>query len=85
MAVPADIKGFGLPVAAAGIVKFEDVKTLVVERFDRKAADNDSWIIRLPAEDMCQAHGIASALKYENEGAPASKKSWGCSGLPFMR
>ena len=79
------LKGFGLPVAAAGIVKFEDVKTLVVERFDRKAADNDSWIIRLPAEDMCQAHGIASALKYENEGGPGIKKSWGCSGLPFMR
>lgn len=64
------LKGFGLPVAAAEMVQFEDVKTLVVERFDRKAADDNSWIIRLPAEDLCQANGIAPALKYEHEGGP---------------
>ena len=68
------LKGFGLPVAAAGIVQFEDVKTLVVERFDRKFAEDDSWIIRLPTEDMCQANGIAPALKYENEGGPGIAK-----------
>ena len=67
------LKGFGLPVAPADIVTFEDVKTLVVERFDRKFTD-DSWIIRLPTEDMCQANGIAPALKYENEGGPGIAK-----------
>ena len=71
------LKGFGLPVAAADIVQFEDVKTLVVERFDRKTADDDSWIIRLPTEDMCQANGIAPALKYENEGGPGIEKIMG--------
>ena len=68
------LKGFGLPVAAARVEKFEDIKTLVVERFDRKVADNKSWIIRLPIEDMCQANGVAPALKYENEGGPGITK-----------
>ena len=68
------LKGFGLPVAAASVVRFEDVKTLVVERFDRKTADNNAWIIRLPVEDMCQANGVAPALKYENEGGPGITK-----------
>ena len=92
------LRGFGLPVAAASVEKFENIKVLVVERFDRKFAEdkssgqtictataarrvapkdgrNDqSWIIRLPVEDMCQACGIAPALKYENEGGPGITK-----------
>lgn len=68
------LRGFGLPVAGAGIVRFEDVKALAVERFDRKYADDNSWIIRLPIEDMCQAHGVAPALRYENEGGPGITK-----------
>lgn len=68
------LRGFGLPVPAARVEKFEDIKTLVVDRFDRKIADNNSWIIRLPIEDMCQANGVAPALKYENEGGPGIAK-----------
>ena len=116
------LRGFGLPVAAASVEKFENIKVLVVERFDRKFAEdkssgqtictaiaarrvapkdgrndqssgqtictaiaarrvapkdgrnNNSWIIRLPVEDMCQACGIAPALKYENEGGPGITK-----------
>ena len=92
------LRSFGLPVAVATIEKFENIKVLVVERFDRKFAEdkssgqtictataarrvapkdgrNDkSWIIRLPVEDMCQACGIAPALKYENEGGPGITK-----------
>ena len=64
------LRGFGLPVASADIVRFEDVKALAVKRFDRLFADGDSWIIRLPTEDMCQVNGVAPALKYENEGGP---------------
>ncbi len=68
------LRGFGLPVPAARVEVFEDIKTLVVDRFDRKIADNNSWIIRLPIEDMCQANGFAPALKYENEGGPGIAK-----------
>ena len=92
------LRSFGLPVAVATIEKFENIKVLVVERFDRKFAEdkssgqtictataarrvapkdgrNDkSWIIRHPVEDMCQASGIAPALKYENEGGPGITK-----------
>ncbi len=68
------LRGFGLPVAAASVVKFENIKALVVERFDRKFAKDKSWIIRHPVEDMCQVNGIAPALKYENEGGPGITK-----------
>ncbi len=64
------LKSFGLPVPAARIERFEDIKVLVVERFDRGLSEDKSWIIRHPMEDMCQARGIAPALKYENEGGP---------------
>ncbi len=64
------MKGFGLPVATTYIECFEDIKVLVVERFDRQPAEDGTWIIRKPTEDMCQAHGIAPGLKYENEGGP---------------
>jgi serine/threonine-protein kinase HipA len=64
------LKAFGLPVISASIETFEDIRVLVVERFDRELAADGTWIIRHPVEDMCQAHGIAPALKYENEGGP---------------
>lgn len=68
------LRSFGLPVAVATIENFENIKVLVVERFDRKFAEDKSWIIRHPVEDMCQASGIAPALKYENEGGPGITK-----------
>jgi len=64
------LRTFGLPVPSVNIERFEDIKVLVVERFDRELAEDKSWIIRLPTEDMCQANGIAAALKYENDGGP---------------
>jgi serine/threonine-protein kinase HipA len=62
--------GFGLPVPKAEIATFEDVKVLVVERFDRKWSDDASWIVRLPLEDFCQALGAPPARKYESRGGP---------------
>jgi serine/threonine-protein kinase HipA len=59
-----------LPTARAEIAHFEDVKVLVVERFDRRWSDDGSWLIRLPQEDFCQALGVPSALKYEADGGP---------------
>lgn len=64
------LRGFGLPVPAATIALFDDIKVLVVERFDRQLAEDNSWIIRHPVEDLCQANGIAAALKYESDGGP---------------
>lgn len=67
------LKAYGLPVADAQIVTFEDVKTLIVKRFDRRWADARTWLIRLPQEDMCQALGVAPALKYEADGGPGMR------------
>lgn len=64
------LRSFGLPVPAVSIKQFEDMKVLVVERFDRELAQDKSWIIRHPMEDMCQANGIAPGLKYESDGGP---------------
>lgn len=67
----AQIAGaFGLPIAKSDIHYFEDVKVLVVERFDRKMSSDKTWLMRLPQEDMCQALGISPNLKYQLEGGP---------------
>ena len=61
-------EAFGLPVAKADIQTFENVKVLVVERFDRKWSRDGSWLMRLPQEDMCQVFGVASSNKYQADG-----------------
>lgn len=64
------LSAYNLPVNHASITRFVDVKTLVVERFDRRWADNGKWLMRLPQEDLCQVLGIAPGLKYEEHGGP---------------
>lgn len=64
------LKEFGIPVANAEICRFEEIKTLVVERFDRRLSMDGSWIIRLPMEDICQALGVPPVFKYEEDGGP---------------
>lgn len=64
------LSAYHLPVNHAEIVMFDDVKTLVVERFDRRWENNGQWLIRLPQEDLCQALGKPSTLKYESDGGP---------------
>ena len=59
----------GLQVAEASIARFEDVRALVVQRFDRRVA-RDGRILRLPQEDGCQASGVPSDRKYETDGGP---------------
>ncbi|MDP2561396.1 type II toxin-antitoxin system HipA family toxin [Psychrobium sp. 1_MG-2023] len=59
---------FGIPIAHCDIGIFEGTKALIVERFDRKLSADDSWIIRLPQEDFCQAKGVSSLLKYQSDG-----------------
>jgi serine/threonine-protein kinase HipA len=67
------LTAFGLPVAPCQVVPFEDMKALVVERFDRMwwtSPDGDQRLIRLPQEDMCQALGVHPDAKYEADGGP---------------
>jgi len=65
-------KAYSLPVAETEVVTFKDQKVLVVERFDRKWL-GASKLVRLPQEDMCQALGVAPAIKYEADGGPSIK------------
>lgn len=62
------VKEFGIPVAETSISNFEDVKVLVVKRFDR--AWHQEYLIRIPQEDMCQALSIPNFGKYETDGGP---------------
>lgn len=64
------VAAYGLPVANCEIACFEDQKTLIVERFDRRVAAQGNWILRLPQEDMCQATGTSPLKKYQADGGP---------------
>ena len=64
------VEAFGLPIANCEIAQFEDQKTLVVERFDRRKSSDGTWIVRLPQEDLCQAKGISPLHKYQRDGGP---------------
>lgn len=63
------LRAFGLPVAKTEMAQFEDQKVLIVERFDR-VIHADGWIVRIPHEDLLQALGLPSHLKYESDGGP---------------
>lgn len=64
------LKAFGLPVANARALRFDEQEVLCVERFDRKLHSSGNWWMRLPQEDFCQALGVAPGDKYEAEGGP---------------
>lgn len=64
------VEAYGLPVARCEIASFEDQKTLVVERFDRRPSPDGTWIQRLPQEDFCQATGTSYLNKYQSDGGP---------------
>lgn len=64
------LQAYGLPTAKISIANFADTKALVVERFDRVWAEDGKKLLRIPQEDMCQALGISSNLKYESDGGP---------------
>jgi serine/threonine-protein kinase HipA len=61
----------GLPVTKARIGTFGDAKALIVERFDRRW--ENGVLRRLPQEDLCQALGMPSALKYQRSGGPGMR------------
>jgi serine/threonine-protein kinase HipA len=68
-------KQVGLTVANVEIRKAEDVEYLMVERFDRLHIQDKSETkrSRIHQEDFCQALGIVSEMKYQNEGGPSLK------------
>ncbi|ELX4135625.1 type II toxin-antitoxin system HipA family toxin [Vibrio vulnificus] len=61
-------KSLGFNVPSAEIIYCDDVKAIAIERFDREWSDDKSWILRRHQEDMCQAFGLPSSLKYEADG-----------------
>jgi len=63
-------RAFGFDVANTQVLHFGEQKALSVERFDRKYSADNSWLMRLPQEDFCQAMGISSAQKYQSDGGP---------------
>jgi serine/threonine-protein kinase HipA len=61
----------GLPAARCEMARFEEVPTLVVERFDRRWT-SDGRLLRLPQEDLCQALGRPPRDRYEADGGPGA-------------
>jgi serine/threonine-protein kinase HipA len=64
------LTAYGIASAKCWMDRFEEQRVLVVERFDRRLADNRRWIMRLPQEDLAQATGTEREQKYEADGGP---------------
>jgi serine/threonine-protein kinase HipA len=60
----------GFTVPDARIIYAGEMKALAVQRFDRRWNPQKTQLLRLPQEDMCQAFGLPSALKYESDSGP---------------
>jgi serine/threonine-protein kinase HipA len=69
-------KQIGLSVAEVEIKNIEDINYLLVKRYDRiiKDVPAPGIIKRVHQEDFCQALGIPSVNKYQNEGGPSLKQ-----------
>ena len=59
----------GLPTTEAEAKTFGQHRCLVVERYDR-IRSHAGQLQRLHQEDFCQALGIPTRIKYQNEGGP---------------
>ncbi|HSW93886.1 MAG TPA: type II toxin-antitoxin system HipA family toxin [Gammaproteobacteria bacterium] len=64
-------KALQLPVPDIQLKKMEDLTFLLIERYDRRIAQNT--VTRVHQEDFCQGLGIVSTKKYQNEGGPGFK------------
>ena len=64
------IDAYGVPIAKCEIEQFGSQKVLIVERFDRQLDASGRYWLRLVQEDFCQALGLPSAKKYEEDGGP---------------
>lgn len=61
-------KRIGLSVPEVQLKKIKDVTFLLIERYDRQIKNNS--IERIHQEDFCQALGVLTSRKYQNEGGP---------------
>ena len=67
----------GLPTAKVQARSVEGMDFLLIERYDRvyrKDSIHGPVLERLHQEDFCQALGIVSEMKYQNEGGPSLKQ-----------
>jgi serine/threonine-protein kinase HipA len=78
----------GLPAVQAEVRKLDQHVYLLVERYDRMKVRRDKGmarIVRLHQEDFCQAMGVVSEMKYQNEGGPSMEQCFelirGSSGM----
>ncbi|MDF7824385.1 type II toxin-antitoxin system HipA family toxin [Pontiellaceae bacterium B12227] len=62
----------GLPTATADAIQIGPHRCLMVERYDRTGEGTE--LQRLHQEDFCQAMGIPSRYKYQNEGGPTPEQ-----------
>jgi serine/threonine-protein kinase HipA len=62
-----------IPSVRACADEVEGIPFLKIERYDR-LIDSNGNIQRVHQEDFCQALGIASEIKYQNEGGPSLKQ-----------
>lgn len=69
------LHAYGMSVADARPAAFGHHRVLVVTRFDRQIDASNRWYIRIPQEDLCQAFGLPSSAKYEENGGPGILKS----------
>ncbi len=67
-------KKIGLSAAEVDIKNSEDINYLLVKRYDRIITTPSRVIKRAHQEDFCQALGMLSINKYQNEGGPSLKK-----------
>lgn len=63
------VAALGVPAAEVEIADFGDLRTLVVERFDRLWT-RDGRLLRLAQEDCCQALSVPPTRKYQADGGP---------------
>jgi len=60
-----------LPVPDIQLHQLKDTTFLLIERYDRRI--KNKHVERIHQEDFCQALGILSTKKYQNEGGPSFK------------
>lgn len=63
-------RNLGMPAARTEITSFAGIQTVVIERYDRLAAE--AGLVRLHQEDACQALGLPPSKKYERQGGPST-------------
>lgn len=61
-------KRIGLPIPTIELRRIKDITFLLIERYDRRI--KNGFVERIHQEDFCQALGMSSSRKYQNEGGP---------------